>query len=220
MEATIPFARMGVDDNQPMLRLITTGLFLSLILFVPAGIEALRRGRRALRRQFAVWSFRQRQESLGGQRSKRNPSGRIRTCLICGVGTDASSCEWPFCLYLLQDYQGFSFEEKLRLALMHPVGENRKLAVELLGVEKGRLALKTFRELAAEERDPYVVVEIALATARIGGDEAGAILFGLKSHSSEMVREIADRLWRETSNQELQRRVEDGMTSPDEPKAV
>ncbi len=94
------------------------------------------------------------------------------------------------------------------------------LAIELLEKAKGHSALDTLRGLVPGERDPRVVVEIALATARIGGDEAGAILFGLKSHGSAMVREIADRLWRETSDRELRRRADGGMASPDERTAV
>jgi hypothetical protein len=203
-----------------MIRLVIVALVMALILLVPGGIEVACRGCRALRRQFAAGNSRQRQKSLDGQRPTGNPSGRLRTCLTRRADTDVGSCEWPFCLSLLQDYQGLSFEEKLHLALRHRVGENRKLAIELLGEEKDRLALKTFRELVTREQDPCVVVDIALATALIGGDEAGAILFGLKSHGSAMVREIADKLWKETSNQALQRRVDEAMTSLDDHMTV
>jgi HEAT repeat protein len=63
------------------------------------------------------------------------------------------------------------------------------LAIELLGDSGVPSALAALRERLATERDPRVVVEIARATARIGGEQAMMILSGLKSHRSTLVRE-------------------------------
>ena len=220
MKTTIPLAQIAMGEDQVLTRLVAIPFLIALVLLAPAGIEVARRGCRALRRQLAVWSVQQRREPSFGKEPTENRSAQGTLCEQCREEIDVRACEWPFCHHALPDYSWLSFDEKLRLALTHPVGENRILAIELLEKEKGRSALATFRELVPGEKDPRVVAEIARATSRIGGDEARAILFGLKSHGSEMVREIADRLWRETSDREFQRRIDGGMTSPDERMAV
>ena len=198
MEVTLPFARMGADDDQPMLRLITICFFMAGILLIPAGIEAARRGGQAVRTFFAAGGVRRRSGCPCRDQAAWDPSCREHHCPLCGEDADACKCQWPFCQHPSLDVHGLPLDEKLHLALTHPARENRMLAIELLGELRNPSALVAFRKLLATERDPHAVVEVARATARIGGDEATRILAGLKSHESAMVREVAGRLWGET----------------------
>jgi HEAT repeat protein len=98
----------------------------------------------------------------------------------------------------MRDYEALCLEEKVLFFLKHPIRENRVLAFKLLGELDSRRAVSAFRDLLVEERDADVVIQIALTTARIGGGEARELISGLKSHHSAAVREVAEKLWRET----------------------
>ena len=172
VEFTLPLAHMGADDDRPMLRLITVCFIMAGILLIPAGIETVRaeaapsggssprgasggdRGPCVANRLQGIPSFR----NVAAWRAARIPA--------------PAQCQWPFCEHPSLDFHGWPPDEKLRLALTHPVRENRMLAIELLGESADPSALSAFREPLATESDPHILVEIARAVARIGGDEA------------------------------------------------
>jgi len=197
VDISLPLARMGADDDQPMLRLIIDCFVMAAILLVPAWIEAAWRGRRAIRRLFAAGGVRRRQGSPREQEAAWDGARWGHHCPVCSEDTGACECRWPFCQHPLHDYHGLPFDEKLRLALDHPSPENRMMAAEWLGESGDPTALSAFQDRLATESDPRVVVEIALATARIGGQGAATILAGLRSHRSPMVRDVVGRLWDE-----------------------
>jgi len=120
------------------------------------------------------------------------------TCPRCWKEIDSSASSCPSCHFNVTDYQSLHVEEKVLFSLKHPIRENRVLAIKLLGEMKSRRAVCAFRELLVEEREPDVVIQVALAAARIGGREARELISGLKSHDSALVEEVAERLWRET----------------------
>jgi hypothetical protein len=109
------------------------------------------------------------------------------------VGPDVVTC--PGCGYRMADFDSLPFESKLILALKHPIRVNRMLAIQLLGERRYRGAVPAFEPILREETDPYVLGEIARASARIGDDEGRAIVSRLRSHPSAVVRSMAERSW-------------------------
>jgi hypothetical protein len=201
VKASIPLVQMSTDDNQPMLRLIVDCLFWAGILLIPAGIDVARRGCRAVLRLLAPSGGRRRVQSECGQPAIWDSPHRAHRCLLGGEYLDACACQWPFCRRVGGDQDGWPIAEEFRLAGEHRVRESCTLANERLGDLTDSSALAAFRERLATEGDLHVVVEIAHAVARIGGDEAAAILAGLKSHRSAVVRQVASRLGGEISGE-------------------
>jgi hypothetical protein len=203
VEVTSPFPHIGADGDSPVLTLIVVSFVMAAILLISAGAGAVRRGALAIRDCVAAMCIRRRLSSAWDWDAARTafPCGHHRP--VCGEDHSACACEWPFCQHPLQDYHGLPLKEKLRLTLSHPEPENRMLAAEWLGELGGLSAL---RERVAKESDPRVVIEVARAAARIGGDEAKKLLTSLKSHQSATVREVAGRLCEDSDLQEARRR--------------
>jgi hypothetical protein len=107
------------------------------------------------------------------------------------IGPDVAAC--PRCGYRMADYDTLPFESKLILTLKHPIRENRMLAIQLLGERRCRGAIPAFEAILREETDPYVLGEIARASAWIGDDEGRTIVSRLRSHPSAVVRGMAER---------------------------
>jgi hypothetical protein len=54
VDVTLPFDWMAIEEDQPLLTLITTSLFMAMTLLAPAVVEAVRRGCLTVRSYFAM----------------------------------------------------------------------------------------------------------------------------------------------------------------------
>jgi hypothetical protein len=95
----------------------------------------------------------------------------IHFCPNCGgeIRENASVC--PHCQYELANYNHLPYEDKLILALRHPVRENRILAIQLLGDIRSKSAISAFGYILHEENDFYVIREIIHSLRKIAGVE-------------------------------------------------
>ena len=96
----------------------------------------------------------------------------------------------PACGYLLSRYNTLSYDEKLTLALRHPIREHRMIAIHLLGRRKYAPAVSVFTELLKSEQDYYVIREMADAARKIASTESAGFLAALAKHPSRIVREL------------------------------
>ncbi len=112
-------------------------------------------------------------------------------CPNCWNEIEAGDTQCPYCLYSLDDYERLTYEEKLMLALEHPIRESRMMAIRLLGELRSRLAVPAFGAILQQEEDFYVIREIAQALARIGTEESRDLLRSLKHHRSALIRKLA-----------------------------
>jgi HEAT repeat protein len=103
---------------------------------------------------------------------------KSRQCLRCG--------------YDLSTYEKLSYEEKLILALKHPIRENRMMAVQVLGKLHSRTAIPLFTSLLQTEEDFYMIREIVHALVRIGNVQSTDIIQKLKDHPLALVRHFME----------------------------
>jgi HEAT repeat protein len=110
------------------------------------------------------------------------------------IGEKADRC--LHCGYALKDFQGLSYEQKLFLALHHPVRENRMMAIRILGDLASQAAVPALGDLLECEKDYYVIREIIGSLFKIGGPEAIQRIERLQGHHSEMVRKLVKMVLR------------------------
>jgi len=103
---------------------------------------------------------------------------KSRQCLQCG--------------YDLSNYEKLSYEEKLILALKHPIRENRMIAVQVLGKLHSRAAIPFFATLLQTEEDFYMIREIVHALVHIGNVQSIDVIQKLKDHPLELVRHFVE----------------------------
>jgi hypothetical protein len=201
----LAFVTMARDDS--ILTLVVASLLIALTLFVPAVIQAAWLAIRNHRGSDAVQT----------QPAQRSAGDAYRGPVRQPSETDVLDCEWPSRIDTHRKHNGRSLEEEnLWPGLEHPLPENRMLAVELLGDVGSSLTVRVFREHLAAETEDRVVREIALAAARIGGQEAMDLILGLKSHRSAMVREAAAAAYPETIKTRAESQNSNEMTSKDD----
>jgi len=107
---------------------------------------------------------------------------------------DQKSRQCPRCGYDLSTYEKLSYEEKLIIALKHPVRENRMIAVEVLGKLHSRAAIPFFDTLLQTEEDFYMIREIVHALVRIGNVKSRNIIQKLKDHPSGLLRRFVKEM--------------------------
>jgi hypothetical protein len=105
------------------------------------------------------------------------------------MGPDAGKC--VSCGYDTAEYSLLSYEQKLLLALSHPIRENRLLAVQLLGELKSSAALPHFRAMLKIEDDFYTLREVLIALAKVETTEGRALVCEATRHESKIVRDFA-----------------------------
>jgi|WetSurMetagenome_2_1015567.scaffolds.fasta_scaffold81677_2 HEAT repeat protein len=110
------------------------------------------------------------------------------------IGEKADRC--PHCGYALKDFQGLSYEQKLLLALHHPVRENRMMAIRILGDLASQAAVPALGDLLEQEKDYYVIREIIGSLFKIGGPAAIQRIERLQGHPSKMVRKLVKMVLR------------------------
>jgi len=105
------------------------------------------------------------------------------------VSEDATTCD--YCGADLGQYSEASYEEKLLLALQHPVREHRMIAIQILGQIGTCRAIPEFSKLLDSEDDFYLLREMLHATAKIDCPESVDLLLKAEKHPSKLVRDVA-----------------------------
>jgi hypothetical protein len=117
-------------------------------------------------------------------------SAMIHFCPSCWVEIRENVSVCPRCRYDLARYNQLPYEDKLILALQHPVKENRMLAIQLLGDLHSKSAIPVFRSILREGDDFYVIREIVRSLHKIGGSESDDLLRTIRKHKSRLVRDL------------------------------
>jgi len=104
-----------------------------------------------------------------------------------------------------------TYEEKLMMALTHPVREQRMIAIETLGNIRYLPAVPKLELIVRNEADAYVVREVIRALRKIGTPECIQIIASLTDHPSVVVREELVKV--KCSNPSMQGDKEMGNTS-------
>jgi HEAT repeat protein len=117
-------------------------------------------------------------------------------CPQCWEKIPGSVLECPHCRYDLSGYERLSYEEKLVLALRHPLRENRLMAIRLLGELKSQMALALFESMLKTEEDFFVVREVIYSLTKIGNENERnrQIIQALRDHPSRLVRILAEEV--------------------------
>ncbi|MBN1193860.1 MAG: HEAT repeat domain-containing protein [Methanomicrobiaceae archaeon] len=98
----------------------------------------------------------------------------------------------PACGYTFADHTALSYDERLIMALRHPIRETRMIATEILGKRQYAPAVAAFADLLATETDYYTVREVVRALRRIDTPESIALERGLYGHPSPLVRALLE----------------------------
>jgi HEAT repeat protein len=105
------------------------------------------------------------------------------------IEPDAAKCR--SCGYDTAEYSRLPYEQKLLLALSHPIQDNRLLAVQLLGELKSSAAVLYFKTMLNDEDDYYLLREVLIALGKVASTERRAILQRATKHRSRIVRNFA-----------------------------
>jgi len=114
----------------------------------------------------------------------------IHFCPNCWSEIPENLSVCPHCQYDLAHFNQLPYEDKLILALRHPIRENRMLAIQLLGDLRNRSAISVFRSIIREENDFYVIREVVRSLRKIGGKDSEELLSALAQHTSKLVRDL------------------------------
>lgn len=117
----------------------------------------------------------------------------IYFCPNCWQDVEDKAARCPHCGYELAEYDRLSYEDKLLMALEHPVRENRMIAIVALGRLGSRKAVPLLRHIAMATDDFHEAQAVAEALALIGGADSEAVLRAMTRHPSRLVRELAER---------------------------
>ncbi len=108
---------------------------------------------------------------------------------------DFSVC--PICGYDLKEFDEMPYEDKLIVALNHPVSEYRLNAIKLLGDLRSEKAVSEFEKMV-EREDIVTVLEIIDALSKIRSEESLRLLKKLSESSSKIVskkaKEVLEKL--------------------------
>jgi HEAT repeat protein len=113
-------------------------------------------------------------------------------CPACWHEVDHEAARCSACGADLRGYADLSYEDKLLVALNHPVREYRMMAVQTLGRLRSQRAVPSFARLLETEVDYYLLRQVLDALARIGGPDAEALIRGATRHRSTLVRSVAE----------------------------
>ncbi len=112
-------------------------------------------------------------------------------CPGCWKEIAQADLRCPHCGYLLEDFHGLSYEQKLILAVGHPVREHRMMAIRVLGSLRSQAAVAALGSLLDRETDYYVIREAVVALRKIGGTQALRRIERLRHHPSRLVRTLS-----------------------------
>lgn len=100
---------------------------------------------------------------------------------------NCGGCDFP-----LSEYTGLSYEEKLLLALKHPLQEHRMIAIRLLGDLRSDRAVPVFESMLGADEDFYTVRAVLRSLRKIGSPASVEIISRLRHHPSRLVRRVAE----------------------------
>jgi HEAT repeat protein len=116
-------------------------------------------------------------------------------CPDCGTTVEATAPACPACGSDFRAHAGDSYEQKLILALRHPIREHRMMAIQVLGELRSTAAVGPLKGILAAETDYFVVREALTALARIdSADSRAAVAAAASGHPSRLLQEFALRL--------------------------
>lgn len=108
------------------------------------------------------------------------------------VNKDIDIC--PMCDENIQAYHFLDYEEKLLLALNHPVRETRLIAVKVLGKIRSSRGVPFLYRILKNEMDYYLIKEVLYALREINTPESLEILHEAAEHPVELVKKLAKKL--------------------------
>ncbi|NPA39300.1 MAG: HEAT repeat domain-containing protein [Thermodesulfobacteria bacterium] len=117
-------------------------------------------------------------------------------CPYCWKEVKQEDKVCPFCKKDLTEFQNLSFEDKLLLALKHPVRHSRMVAIETLGRIKSKKAVSPLcKKLTSENGDTYELIEVAKALINIE-DEKGleCVRNFLKTCQNKVIKGVIEKL--------------------------
>ncbi len=116
-------------------------------------------------------------------------------CPRCGATVEATASQCPACAFDFCAHGANSYEQKLILALAHPVREHRMIAIQVLGELQSTAAVKPLKEILAAESDYVFLREVLTSLTKIGSPESrAAVAAAAWDHPSRLVRRFASRL--------------------------
>ncbi len=99
----------------------------------------------------------------------------------------------PVCGYDIREFERLNYEDKLIVALKHPVREFRINAIRLLGRMKSEKALDYFEQIIEKEKDVFILKEVAEALSKIDTERGEKLLRRLAEHRAVVVSREAKR---------------------------
>jgi hypothetical protein len=164
---------------------------MSITLNEPAGVKNAHRNSR---RDASLRSPRERNAGISSEGINYCPycwkkiTDRAEVCAACGGR--------------LIEYHALSYEDKLLLALRHPLRENRAGAIHTLGRLKSEKALKEFEKQLIENDDILDLYEIMMALKNYDCDVKVPWFRTMIAHPSPRVSRLGRRLLIETESRE------------------
>lgn len=115
-------------------------------------------------------------------------------CPYCWHEVSEGDAVCPHCSANLRTHLDLPYQQKLVLALEHPLPQTRMTVIRLLGELGAKDAVPALAERFVETSDYYELRAILTAAHRIGGDEASALLRSALDHPSALVRRVVQAL--------------------------
>src|SRR5712691_1098785 len=115
-------------------------------------------------------------------------------CQDCWTATEYGEARCPSCGADLTCETTHSYEEKVLLALTHPMPEHRISAIRLLANRRSERAIHIFADILSSDPDFDVAREVLQGAVAIGTASAWKLVEKATQHPFALVREHAQRL--------------------------
>lgn len=113
-------------------------------------------------------------------------------CPLCWEEIDAESRFCNDCGFNMEEFDQWSYEEKLIAALSHPIPERRMIAAEMLGLLKSERAIPAFAHIIENnETDYYFVRNVLISVAAINHTDSKHIIERACHNPSKLIEEFA-----------------------------
>lgn len=103
-------------------------------------------------------------------------------CPNCWREIGESNLQCPYCGFELSKFTELSYEQKLLIALRHPVKEIRRSVVFIVGEKKLEESVEFLEKIVDEEEDPIVLIEVAKALEKINTEKSEKVLEKMRAH--------------------------------------